>query len=634
MQRKLLPFFYVLIAVPFFSPNEVFGAEIWKLTYLCPSASEITQEFSSRDDCNNAKLNLTSCTIVKDCAREGDGDIGTITLDASGYSAGEDEGQILVTAGRTGGTGDVRVFYYVEKVTCNGECNFRTQSGDLHWPSGDTNDHIFSIQLTDDDTKDGNDIGTIILKDEAGEVITSATLTVVDDESENEADCVDAGYTCTSANECDKQSSGHTCSGGKVCCMSKLPVPKLGEPKKDADDAEGLVPCGDNITVEYGKNSAGKEVFRYTGECAVCHFQRLIDRGLDFLVAFGVAFAALLFVNAGMLYATASANASNVSKAHKLFTNALTGLVLILAAYLLIDVVMKSLVGGKFGTWNELLCEDFSPWYEVEKMSTIILESEELVLPEIEKVQCEVSQANGGLGGACSPTCLVGSPVSGAAGCAESEKCCIDNENKSYGSTCTLTTSGYEDNPGTCTTMNACGENHSEINTEQCGSNLVCCNGIPQGGPPPAEGYCSPEYLRENGWPEASLSIAGCVCKMENGGNVTPATACVPSRCDTCADGTVVSYGIWQINLDAHALGGNACPSSIEPDYGTCPKSNVCCTGNKKQCTVVDADTYGKCKNLACDPAFNSSWAANLHAKRGWQPWTTSYNKCVKMGYK
>ncbi len=398
-------------------------------------------------------------------------------------------------------------------------------------------------------------------------------------------------------------------------------------------DTKGIVPCGDEPTWEDMGSS-----YRYSGECSVCHFQILIKRGLDFLIAFAVAFAALLFANAGMLYATASANASNVSKAHSLFRSTLFGLIILLAAYLLTDVFMKSLAsGGNYGPWNSILCDNFSPYHDVEKMSRITLEADDLVLPELEKAKCQVSQANGGLGGVCSPnkTCLgIGKPVNGT-DCAEGETCCINNANDKYGTACTLFGDGedFTNAPGTCTTSGACGDNYSEPNSEQCGSSqsLVCCHGRIQGEPPPAGGYCSPDYLRENGWPEASLSMAGCICATESGGGTT---ACIPSGCDTCADGTVVSWGVWQINLDAHSLGGNNCPSSISPDYGTCPKSNVCCKGAKKQCTVVKEDIYNACKELACNPAFNSSWAANLFAKRGWKPWQTSYNKCIARGYK
>ena len=405
------------------------------------------------------------------------------------------------------------------------------------------------------------------------------------------------------------------------------------EPEVEGVDTRGIVPCGDNPTWEDVGSS-----YRYRGECSVCHFQILIKRGLDFLIAFAVAFAALLFANAGMLYVTASANASNVSKAHSLFRSTLFGLILILAAYLLTDVFMKSLAGGEFGAWNELLCKNFTETRDVKKMSTITLKAKELVLPELEKAKCQVSPANGGLGGVCSPnkTCLgIGKPVNGT-DCADmGETCCINNENDKYGTACTLIGDGtnFNNAPGTCTTSGACGENYYETNAEQCGSSqsLVCCHGRIQGEPPPAGGYCSPDYLRDNGWPEASLSMAGCICDIESGGGKN---ACVKSTCDTCQDGTVVSMGIWQINLDAHPLGGNNCPSSISPDYGTCPQSNACCEGAKKQCTVVKPNVYSACTALACDPAFNSNWASSEFARRGWKPWTTSYNKCKKMGYK
>ena len=85
----------------------------------------------------------------------------------------------------------------------------------------------------------------------------------------------------------------------------------------------------------------------------------LAMRILNFLVMISAVVAALLFVNAGVLYVMSSANPGNIAKAHKIFTSTLVGAVIIFASWLLINTVMSSLVdrgNSSFTGWNNLLC--------------------------------------------------------------------------------------------------------------------------------------------------------------------------------------------------------------------------------------------------------------------------------------
>ncbi len=672
----------------------VYGAYQWCFTYTTSSGQRSEQCYSTQENCQIAHeaISKTNPTTITECERKGSADVGTARFSPSSYTVAEDAGSVTITVVREGGDAAVSFDYLTTTGTKSGSTqNWRDTSGTLTWREGDTSPKTFRITIVDDTEPADSDVVLLVLRPASGgAAVSTGSLTITDSERDDANACVDAGYSCKPAGACKTQAPSDappcTAASGNVCCAATYindtcqvngktgtckatntcrgdsasaaecgnasyatccvpsnddgggdeekedpPAPPLGPPPTEIEDPDGgIVPCGDNMKVEFGTNDAGEEVYRYSGECSVCHFQILIKRGLDFLIAFAVACAALLFANAGMLYATASASASNVSKAHKIFTSTLTGLVLILAAYLLIDVFMKGLTTGKFGPWNELLCKDFTPWYEMPKLGKIKLDPDELILPTLE---CQSSQ----IGGTCKSACASGeSPVSGPKCSDSAQTCCVsaNSNSNNYGKICAFTDPEYADKTGNCTFASTCpSDKHSE-ESATCGSSLVCCHGIVTG-QPPADGYCSPDFMRSHGWPEAELAIAGCICAKESGGGKVGAgkTACIPSRCDTCADGTVVSYGIWQINLDVHQLGGNNCPSSIKPDYGTCPKSNVCCKGAKKNCTIVDQDIYNACKTLACDPDFNSSWAANLHAKRGWQPWKTSYNYCKAKGY-
>jgi hypothetical protein len=117
-----------------------------------------------------------------------------------------------------------------------------------------------------------------------------------------------------------------------------------------------LVTCGNDITVT---GSDGN--WLYSGECTICDLQQLAQRIINWFVVILVMVAALLFVNAGVLYVTAPSNPGNISRAHRIFTNTLIGILLILAAWLLIDFIMRTMLpgdGNVFGTpWNEMLCE-------------------------------------------------------------------------------------------------------------------------------------------------------------------------------------------------------------------------------------------------------------------------------------
>ena len=92
--------------------------------------------------------------------------------------------------------------------------------------------------------------------------------------------------------------------------------------------------------------------------CGFCDLVQLSQRIINFLVGFAIFVAVLLFVYAGFLYLSAGANEENVKKAHKLFGSVFVGFILVLAAWLIIDTIMKAFVGDNpdFGPWNNLGC--------------------------------------------------------------------------------------------------------------------------------------------------------------------------------------------------------------------------------------------------------------------------------------
>ncbi|MBP9759980.1 MAG: hypothetical protein KBD24_01270, partial [Candidatus Pacebacteria bacterium] len=146
-------------------------------------------------------------------------------------------------------------------------------------------------------------------------------------------------------------------------------------------------------------------------------------------------------------------------------------LVLILAAYLLIDVIMKSLLAGgegkvnTYGPWNEILCKNFENKYTVPPLGTITLKPEELVLsPYQDGVDCKV------LIGVCNVLCPVNTEVRWGTSCEKNiadKKCCVPIESSNI---CKMS----DGSAGGCQSFDFCLDN-AEINPACGTTGLVCC---------------------------------------------------------------------------------------------------------------------------------------------------------------
>jgi len=88
--------------------------------------------------------------------------------------------------------------------------------------------------------------------------------------------------------------------------------------------------------------------------CTVCDLAKLAQNILNDAIYLAVFLSAVLFAWAGFLYLTSVANANQHHKAVEVFTNVAIGLVIILVAWLVVDVVMRSLVGASVLPWNAI----------------------------------------------------------------------------------------------------------------------------------------------------------------------------------------------------------------------------------------------------------------------------------------
>ncbi len=91
-------------------------------------------------------------------------------------------------------------------------------------------------------------------------------------------------------------------------------------------------------------------------ECTVCHLAQLAQNLLNTGIYVAVFLSAILFAWAGWKYVTAGGNPGKATQAREVFTNVVIGLVIILAGWLVVDTIMKTLVkeDGGFGPWNQI----------------------------------------------------------------------------------------------------------------------------------------------------------------------------------------------------------------------------------------------------------------------------------------
>lgn len=90
--------------------------------------------------------------------------------------------------------------------------------------------------------------------------------------------------------------------------------------------------------------------------CDACQLVALGQNILNFFILITISIVTVVFAWAGLTMVMSAGDTGKVSRAKEMFTNALIGLILVLAAWLIVDTLMKVFLGGSIGPWNELLC--------------------------------------------------------------------------------------------------------------------------------------------------------------------------------------------------------------------------------------------------------------------------------------
>ena len=91
------------------------------------------------------------------------------------------------------------------------------------------------------------------------------------------------------------------------------------------------------------------------GGCqSICSIAELADNILKTGVVLAVFLSAALFAWAGLKMLVSPANPGQQGQAKTLFLNVLVGFLIILAAWLIIDTVMRVMLDSKVGPWNKI----------------------------------------------------------------------------------------------------------------------------------------------------------------------------------------------------------------------------------------------------------------------------------------
>lgn len=131
---------------------------------------------------------------------------------------------------------------------------------------------------------------------------------------------------------------------------------------------------------------------------------------------------------------------------------------------------------------------------------------------------------------------------------------------------------------------------------------------------------CTTAALQSAGWGTNAAAMS-CVTKYEN----APCDPNAPSGTDKGADGNVVSWGIYQVNISADNLNYSACQATNNNQPLNCTQafSGGAYTSTNHATTVKDSNLYNKCvaavENVACNTAAAQA-IFNLRKNSGQNP--------------
>lgn len=87
--------------------------------------------------------------------------------------------------------------------------------------------------------------------------------------------------------------------------------------------------------------------------CTVCDLAKLAQNLLNAGIFIAVFLSAMIFAYAGWIYMTQETMGAQ-GNARAMFTNVTLGLCIILGAWIFVDTIMKTMLGGSYLPWNSV----------------------------------------------------------------------------------------------------------------------------------------------------------------------------------------------------------------------------------------------------------------------------------------
>lgn len=91
-----------------------------------------------------------------------------------------------------------------------------------------------------------------------------------------------------------------------------------------------------------------------------CHVVQVVDNLLDFGVYISALIVTIMFVYAGFLYVTASARPDNLNQAKNVFGMVALGFVIVLTAWLMVNIILHVLTNQDIEFWTDIECVAYS----------------------------------------------------------------------------------------------------------------------------------------------------------------------------------------------------------------------------------------------------------------------------------
>ena len=117
----------------------------------------------------------------------------------------------------------------------------------------------------------------------------------------------------------------------------------------DSDSTAG----GVLVEVEYADNGL---VTCQGPDCDACDLVNMVNGIINFIIVLLTVLATIVLVIAGFKMVTSGGNASAWQSAKESFFNIVIGFILVLAAWLIVDTILKALTGTGLEVWGVITC--------------------------------------------------------------------------------------------------------------------------------------------------------------------------------------------------------------------------------------------------------------------------------------